>query len=109
MQQVEVIRFALIWNEIIITFREEDLISDREVELLELPPNYWNIRVIRWPCFLLCNELLLALSQATELENESDRSLWLKICKSQKRFKHFNFQVSYLQSYWRICSTKLRD
>ena len=78
-------RFALIWNEIIITFREEDILSDRELELLELPPNCWKIRVIRWSCFLLCNELLLALTQAKELENESDTSLWLRICKSEYR------------------------
>ncbi|KAK7327885.1 hypothetical protein VNO77_21978 [Canavalia gladiata] len=83
--QVEVTRFALIWNEIMITLREEDIISDRELELLELPPNCWNIRVIRWPCSLLCNELLLALSQAKELENESDLSIWLKICKTEYR------------------------
>lgn len=83
--QVDATRFALIWNEIIIAFREEDIISDRELELLELPPNCWNIRVIRWPCFLLCNELLLALSQAKELENESDMSLWLKICNNEYR------------------------
>ncbi|KAH7546004.1 hypothetical protein FEM48_Zijuj01G0154900 [Ziziphus jujuba var. spinosa] len=83
--QVEATRFALIWNEIMITFREEDLISDRELELLELPPNCWNIRVIRWPCVLLCNELLLALSQATQLADETDRVLWLKICKSEYR------------------------
>lgn len=81
--QVETTRFALIWNEIILTFREEDLISDREHELLELPPNCWNIRVIRWPCILLCNELLLALSQAEELADEPDQSLWLKICKNE--------------------------
>ncbi|KAI9121394.1 hypothetical protein K1719_008427 [Acacia pycnantha] len=81
--QVDATRFALIWNEIVITFREEDLISDRELELIELPPNCWNIRVIRWPCCLLCNELLLALSQAKELEDESDWSLWLKICKNE--------------------------
>lgn len=83
--QVDATRFALIWNEIIITFREEDLISDRELELLQLPPNCWSIRVIRWPCCLLCNELLLALSQAKELENELDWSLWLKICKNEYR------------------------
>lgn len=83
--QVEATQFALIWNEIMIIFREEDLISDRELELLELPPNCWKIRVIRWPCSLLCNELLLALSQATELEGESDQTLWLKICKSEYR------------------------
>ncbi|KAM6550222.1 hypothetical protein CsatB_000030 [Cannabis sativa] len=101
--QVETTRFALIWNEIVIAFREEDLISDYELELLELPPNCWNIRVIRWPCFLICNELLLALSQATELADETDLSLWLKICKSEYRrcavieaydtVKHFLFVI----------------
>ncbi|KAL2341896.1 hypothetical protein Fmac_009836 [Flemingia macrophylla] len=83
--QVDATRFAIIWNEIIITFREEDIISDRELELLKLPPNCWNIRVIRWPCSLLCNELLLALSQAKLLENEYDQSLWLKVCKNEYR------------------------
>ncbi|OVA14927.1 Glycosyl transferase [Macleaya cordata] len=83
--QVEAHKFALIWNEIIATFREEDIISDQEVELLELPPNIWNIRVIRWPCLLLCNELLLALSQAKELVDKPDKWLWKKICKSEYR------------------------
>ncbi|KAF5726381.1 Callose synthase 12 [Tripterygium wilfordii] len=83
--QVEANKFALIWNEIISTFREEDIISDREVELLELPQNTWNVRVIRWPCFLLCNELLLALSQAKELVDAPDRWLWYKICKNEYR------------------------
>lgn len=83
--QVEATRFALIWNEIIATFREEDLINDQEHELLELPPNCWDIRVVRWPCVLLCNELLLALSQATELADDPDRLLWLRICKNEYR------------------------
>jgi callose synthase len=83
--QVEATRFALIWNEIITTFREEDLINDQEHELLELPPNCWDIRVVRWPCVLLCNELLLALSQATELADDPDRLLWLKICNNEYR------------------------
>ncbi|KAH7651839.1 callose synthase protein [Dioscorea alata] len=82
--QVEANRFALIWNEIIATFREEDIISDPEVELLELPPTHWNIRVLRWPCFLLSNELLLALGQAKELEH-TDKGHWRKICKSEYR------------------------
>ncbi|XP_042519046.1 callose synthase 12 [Macadamia integrifolia] len=83
--QVEAHRFALLWNEVIETFREEDIISDCEVELLELSPNSWNIRVIRWPCFLLCNELLLALSQAKELVDAPDKWLVRKICKHEYR------------------------
>lgn len=83
--QVQATRFAIIWNEIIVTMREEDLISDRESELLELPPNCWNIKVIRWPCSLLCNELLLALSQASEMADTRDGSLWEKICINEYR------------------------
>ncbi|KAM7271427.1 hypothetical protein ACFE04_030641 [Oxalis oulophora] len=83
--QVDTTRFTMIWNEIIETFREEDLISDRELNLLELPPNSWNISVIRWPCFLLCNELLLAISQAKELADAPDRWLRLKISKNEYR------------------------
>ncbi|KAJ1434548.1 Glycosyl transferase, family 48 [Sesbania bispinosa] len=83
--QAEANKFALIWNEVIMSFREEDIISDREVELLELPKNSWNVRVIRWPCFLLCNELLLALSQAKELVDAPDKKLWRKICKHEFR------------------------
>ncbi|CAK9171086.1 unnamed protein product [Ilex paraguariensis] len=83
--QVEANKFALIWNEIILTFREEDILSDHEVELLELPQNTWNVRVIRWPCLLLCNELLLALSQAKELVDAPDKWLWYKICKNEYR------------------------
>ncbi|KAK4484453.1 hypothetical protein RD792_007036 [Penstemon davidsonii] len=90
--QVEAYKFALIWNEIIKSFREEDILCDREVELLELPQNdhkdprfNWEIRVIQWPCLLLCNELLLALSQAKELVDAPDRWLWRKICKAEYR------------------------
>ncbi|KAL9322460.1 hypothetical protein ACSQ67_010513 [Phaseolus vulgaris] len=83
--QSEANKFALIWNEVIMCFREEDIISDEEVELLELPKNSWNVRVIRWPCFLLCNELLLALSQAKELVDVSDKRLWRKMCKHEFR------------------------
>ncbi|GMI88471.1 enhancer of edr1 3, glucan synthase-like 5, GLUCAN SYNTHASE-LIKE 5, POWDERY MILDEW RESISTANT 4 [Hibiscus trionum] len=78
-------RFAQIWNEIITIFREEDVISDLEVELLESPPNAWNIRVVRWPCFLLCNEMLLALSQAKALVDAPDKWIWNRICKNEYR------------------------
>ncbi|KAJ0428307.1 putative 1,3-beta-glucan synthase [Helianthus annuus] len=83
--QIEAHKFALIWNEIILTFREEDIVSDREVELLELPQNTWNVSVVRWPCFLLANELLLALRQAKELVDAPDKWLWSKIKKHEYR------------------------
>ncbi|PPR95900.1 hypothetical protein GOBAR_AA24772 [Gossypium barbadense] len=83
--QVKANKFALIWNEIVTTFREEDIISDKEVELLQLPPNSWEIRIIRWPCFLLGNELLRALDLATDLYDAPDNWLWYKICKNEYR------------------------
>ncbi|XVF63100.1 hypothetical protein PTKIN_Ptkin09bG0061700 [Pterospermum kingtungense] len=83
--QVEANKFAMIWNEIIATFREEDIISDQEVELLELPRNCWNFRVIRWPCFLLGNELLHALKLAGDMMDAPDKWLWYKICKNEYR------------------------
>ncbi|XP_010052007.2 callose synthase 12 [Eucalyptus grandis] len=83
--QIEALRFALLWNEIITILREEDIVSDREVELLEIPRSAWSVRVISWPCFLLCNELLIALGQAKELADAPDRWLWHKICKNEYR------------------------
>ncbi|KAL9257472.1 Callose synthase 11-like protein [Drosera capensis] len=83
--RIEATRFALVWNEIIITMREEDFISDQELELLELPPNCWDIRVVRWPCVLLCNELLLSLTEAQEMADAPTRWLWQTICKSDYR------------------------
>ncbi|KAF7805933.1 callose synthase 12-like [Senna tora] len=85
--KVEANKFALIWNEIIMCFREEDIISDRELELLEIPPtpSSWNVRVLRWPCFLLNNELLLALRHVKELVDATDSQLWDKICKNEFR------------------------
>ncbi|XP_010070013.2 callose synthase 12 [Eucalyptus grandis] len=83
--QIEALRFALLWNEIIAIFREEDIVSDQEVELLELRRSAWSDRVISWPCFLLFNELLLALRQAKELVDATDKRLWYKICKNEYR------------------------
>ncbi|XP_030462303.1 callose synthase 12-like [Syzygium oleosum] len=80
-----VCKFAVMWNEIIRTFREEDIISDRVVELLELPKIYWTSRVISWPYFLLSNELLFALSEVCRLADAPDARLWYKICKNEYR------------------------
>ncbi|KAK3446060.1 hypothetical protein EUGRSUZ_A01817 [Eucalyptus grandis] len=83
--QLLVRKFAVMWNEIIRTFREEDIISDREVELLELPNISWTSRVISWPHFLLSDELLFALSEAHRLADAPDTRIWYKICKNEYR------------------------
>ncbi|KAL2483243.1 Callose synthase 12 [Forsythia ovata] len=81
--QVETYKVAMIWNEIIMTFREEDIVSDHEVDLLEMPIRYWNIRVIQWPCAFLCNAVLLALRRAKTLSDAPDKRLWSKISKNE--------------------------
>jgi callose synthase len=40
--------------------------------------------VVRWPCFLLNSALLLALSQAKELDAD-DRGHWTRICNNEYR------------------------
>nr|GEY52781.1 hypothetical protein [Tanacetum cinerariifolium] len=49
-------RFAQLWNKIITSFREEDLINNREINLLLVP--YWadtDLDLIQWPTFLLAS------------------------------------------------------
>ncbi|XP_074325305.1 callose synthase 3-like isoform X1 [Apium graveolens] len=61
----EASRFAQLWNQIITTFRDEDLISNSEKSLLLMP--YWSNRDldrIQWPPFLLASKLPIALDMA---------------------------------------------
>ncbi|WZZ49830.1 hypothetical protein YC2023_049937 [Brassica napus] len=71
----EAARFAQMWNKIISSFREEDLISNREMELLLVP--YWadpDLDLIRWPPFLLASKIPIALDMAKD-SNGKDREL----------------------------------
>ncbi|KAH7422298.1 hypothetical protein KP509_12G002500 [Ceratopteris richardii] len=78
-------KFAFLWNTIIKTFREEDIVSDKEEQLLEVPSPAWNISVTQWPCMLLANELSIALQQIKNWQGDDDRRLWRKIAKSEYR------------------------
>ncbi|PRQ54416.1 putative 1,3-beta-glucan synthase [Rosa chinensis] len=63
----EAAKFAQMWNEIITSFREEDLISDREMNLLLVP--YWadpDLNLIQWPPFLLASKIPIALDMAKD-------------------------------------------
>ncbi|KAH7429708.1 hypothetical protein KP509_09G062400 [Ceratopteris richardii] len=78
-------KFAYLWNSIMENFREEDIISDKELELLEIPAPAWNISVVQWPSVLLSNELQLALRQAQAWTGKDDKRLWRKVCRSEYR------------------------
>ncbi|KAJ8467932.1 hypothetical protein OPV22_030484 [Ensete ventricosum] len=60
-------RFAQIWNIIITSFRKEDLISNREMDLLLVP--YWADRELdlpQWPPFLLAGKIPVAVHMAKD-------------------------------------------
>ncbi|GAB4828141.1 Callose synthase 2 [Ancistrocladus abbreviatus] len=68
-------KFAQLWNNIIRSFREEDLISNREKDLLLVP--YWSdpdLDLIRWPPFLLASKIPIAVDMAKDC-NRKDREL----------------------------------
>ncbi|KAM7497427.1 hypothetical protein LguiA_021841 [Lonicera macranthoides] len=78
-KEKEAPRFAQLWNKIITSFREEDLISDREMDLLLVP--YWadrDLDLIQWPPFLLASKIPIALDMAKD-SNGKDRELKKRI------------------------------
>ncbi|KAI6669498.1 hypothetical protein NL676_004383 [Syzygium grande] len=92
-------RFAQLWNTIISSFREEDLISNRERDLLLVP--YWADRelenIIQWPPFLLASKIPIALDMAKD-SNGNDREL-------KKRIEY----DSYMSCAIRECYAQFRN
>ncbi|VFQ62052.1 unnamed protein product [Cuscuta campestris] len=77
-----VVNFVLAWNQIIYSFREEDLISNREMDLMKMPVSSELFSgQIRWPVFLLANQLSTALSIARDFVGKKDAQLLRKIKK----------------------------
>ncbi|XP_009622154.1 putative callose synthase 8 isoform X2 [Nicotiana tomentosiformis] len=68
-----VVKFVLVWNQIINSFREEDVISDREMDLMKMPvfSELFSGRVC-WPVFLLADKLSKALSIARDFEGKDE-------------------------------------
>jgi callose synthase len=82
-------RFAQIWNLIITSFREEDLIDNREKDLLLVP--YCKDRamdIIQWPPFLLASKIPIALDMAAD---SGGKDLDLK--KRMKSDPYFTFAI----------------
>lgn len=78
-KEKEEAKFAQLWNKIITSFREEDLISNREMDLLLVP--YWadrDLDLTQWPPFLLASKIPIALDMAKD-SNGKDRELKKRI------------------------------
>ncbi|XP_017251756.1 callose synthase 10 isoform X2 [Daucus carota subsp. sativus] len=74
--------FSPFWNEIINSLREEDYISNREMDLLSMPNNAGSLRLVQWPLFLLSSKILLATDLALDCK-DTQEDLWNRICRDE--------------------------
>ncbi|KAL5665143.1 hypothetical protein ACJX0J_025251, partial [Zea mays] len=71
-------KFALVWNNIISSFRSEDLISNREMELMTMPMTpMHNSGSICWPLFLLAKKFSEAVDMAANFTGKSAQLFWM--------------------------------
>ncbi|KAL4596955.1 hypothetical protein ACB092_12G201100 [Castanea dentata] len=78
-KEKEAAKFAELWNSIISSFRDEDLISNWEMNLLLVP--YWanrDLDLIQWPLFLLASKVPTALDMA-RASNGRDSELKMRL------------------------------
>ncbi|XP_065851855.1 callose synthase 7 [Euphorbia lathyris] len=75
------IAFSRMWNEFIYSMRMEDLINNRERDLLLVPmPNSSNaVTVDQWPPFLLASKIPIALDMAKDFKQKEDADLYKKM------------------------------
>ncbi|XVF58503.1 hypothetical protein PTKIN_Ptkin07bG0071100 [Pterospermum kingtungense] len=80
MEQKNMANFSQMWNEFIRSMRLEDLISNKDQELLLVPffPN--DDSVVRWPLFLLASKIPAALNIAKDFRRKEDAKL-IKLIK----------------------------
>ncbi|QCD79590.1 callose synthase 7-like [Vigna unguiculata] len=71
--------FSQVWNEFINSMREEDLISNRDRDLLLVPYSASYVSVIQWPPFLLASKIPIAVDMAKDYKKETDDDLFRKI------------------------------
>ncbi|XP_048235434.1 callose synthase 9 isoform X1 [Ricinus communis] len=79
-RKIDASRFSPFWNEIIKSLREEDYITNLEMELLLMPKNSGNLSLVQWPLFLLASKIFLAKDIAVENKDSQDE-LWERICR----------------------------
>ncbi|KAG9444221.1 hypothetical protein H6P81_015561 [Aristolochia fimbriata] len=87
------VKFAQVWNQIIISFRSEDLINNREMDLMIMPsPSDLGSEFIFWPVFLLANKFSTAMDIAKDFSGK-DEHLYRKIKKDS--FMHYAVRECY--------------
>ncbi|KAB8424723.1 hypothetical protein FH972_024983 [Carpinus fangiana] len=78
-ERKNIANFSQVWNEFIYSMRMEDLISNRDRDLLlfRYPSN--DITVVQWPPFLLASKIPIALDMAKDFKGKDDEELFKKI------------------------------
>ncbi|KAJ3682007.1 hypothetical protein LUZ60_014580 [Juncus effusus] len=78
-------RFAPFWNEIVKNLREEDYITNFEMELLYMPKNTNELPIVQWPLFLLASKVFIAKEIAVESveAKDSQDEVWMKVSKDE--------------------------
>ncbi|KAF9590661.1 hypothetical protein IFM89_036153 [Coptis chinensis] len=78
-QRKNIAKFSQVWNEFINCLRTEDLINDREKDLLLVPYSSSDVSVVQWPPFLLASKIPIALDMAKDIKGREDAYLFKKI------------------------------
>ncbi|KAG2675088.1 hypothetical protein I3760_13G168900 [Carya illinoinensis] len=102
--KVDAARFAPFWNEIIKSLRDEDYITDLEMELLLMPKNSGIISLVQWPLFLLSSKIFLAKDIAV-VNRDSHDELWERISRDD----YMKYAVQECYHLIRLILTKLLD
>ncbi|CAL5403980.1 unnamed protein product [Camellia sinensis] len=74
-ERKNIAQFSQMWNEFIFSMRMEDLISDRERDLLLVPDSSSKVTVVQWPPFLLASKV----DMAKDFKEKEDTELIKKI------------------------------
>ncbi|XWS30100.1 hypothetical protein CRYUN_Cryun24cG0088900 [Craigia yunnanensis] len=75
-EQKNMIEFSQMWNKFISSMRAEDLISNRDQELLLVPCSSNDDSVVQWPLFLLASKIPAALNIAKDFKGKQDGELF---------------------------------
>ncbi|CAM0945992.1 unnamed protein product [Alopecurus aequalis] len=95
-------KFALVWNQIMNSFRTEDLISNREMDLMTMPMSLeYSSGSIRWPLFLLAKKFSKAVDMAANFTGNSAQ-LFRRIKKDNYMFCAINDFYELTKSIFRF-------
>ncbi|PIN25627.1 1,3-beta-glucan synthase/callose synthase catalytic subunit [Handroanthus impetiginosus] len=78
-ERINIAKFSQMWNEFILSMRNEDLINHRERDLLLVPYSSSDVSVVQWPPFLLASKIPIALDMAKDFKEREDGDLLRKI------------------------------